>query len=310
MLLAADSSLAAAGDLVRGERSRRADARILLVAPAGSQSAAQQALDCGAVGIVERPLDAPGAASCAGRRRLLRRAPALARARGRGPRRAARRRRRHGHDHLCGGARGRSRAGLRARPGARDGRCRGGRRRRMSRCRTRCCGSRAAPWPRRPSSRPGSHTATRAAFSRPRRCPSTPISSTSAESRACSTSPWRAVCARSSTAARASASRPFPCSSERACVAIVASADARGARGARRTALLISRLGLSARFSGIVATGCRNPGAARALAAEAGLPLLATVRTDARVARARERGLAPPGAAFAALAALAGAPGA
>ena len=41
---------------------------------------------------------------------------------------------------------------------------------------------------------------------------------------------------------------------------------------------------------------------------EAGLPLLATIRTDSRVPRARERGLPPPGAAFAALAALAGAP--
>ena len=60
MLLAADSALAAAGDLVRGERSRRADARILLVAPAGALSAAQQALECGAVGVVERPLDALG----------------------------------------------------------------------------------------------------------------------------------------------------------------------------------------------------------------------------------------------------------
>ena len=39
ILLAADSSLAAAGDLVRGERSRRADARVLLVAAAGSVAA-------------------------------------------------------------------------------------------------------------------------------------------------------------------------------------------------------------------------------------------------------------------------------
>jgi ActR/RegA family two-component response regulator len=60
VLLAADSSRAAAGDLVRNERSRRADARILLVAPEGSESAAQQALDCGAVGFLERPIEAPG----------------------------------------------------------------------------------------------------------------------------------------------------------------------------------------------------------------------------------------------------------
>ena len=58
ILLAADSSLAAAGDLVRGERSRRSDARVLLVATAGSAAAPRQALECGAVGVVERPLDA------------------------------------------------------------------------------------------------------------------------------------------------------------------------------------------------------------------------------------------------------------
>ena len=88
-------------------------------------------------------------------------------------------------------------------------------------------------------------------------------------------------------------------------VVIVASADARGARGARRTSLLIARLGLSARLAGIVATGSRKSQAAQALAVQTGLPLLAAVKPDARVPRARERGLAPPGAAFAALAALA-----
>jgi MinD superfamily P-loop ATPase len=83
---------------------------------------------------------------------------------------------------------------------------------------------------------------------------------------------------------------------------IVAGADARGERGARRTSLLIARLGLGTRSSGIVATRCRNLRAARSLAAEAGLPLLAMVKSDGRVARARERGLPPPAAAFAALA--------
>ena len=78
MLLAADSSLAAAGDLVRGERSRRAGRAVLLVAPAGAPSAAQQALECGAVGVVERPLDAPRPAARARGRRLLRRAPRCA----------------------------------------------------------------------------------------------------------------------------------------------------------------------------------------------------------------------------------------
>ena len=58
VLLAADSSLAAAGDLVRSERSRRPEARVLLVTTAGAHSAPRQALACGAVGVVERPLDA------------------------------------------------------------------------------------------------------------------------------------------------------------------------------------------------------------------------------------------------------------
>jgi MinD-like ATPase involved in chromosome partitioning or flagellar assembly len=89
-------------------------------------------------------------------------------------------------------------------------------------------------------------------------------------------------------------------------VVIVASADARGARGARRTSLLIARLGLSAHLAGLVATGSRKAHAAQALAVQTGLPLLATVKPDARVPRARERGLPPPGAAFAALAALSG----
>jgi MinD-like ATPase involved in chromosome partitioning or flagellar assembly len=91
-------------------------------------------------------------------------------------------------------------------------------------------------------------------------------------------------------------------------VAIVASADARGARGARRAALLIARLGLAGRAFGIVVTHARSSGAARSLAEQAGLPLLAAVKPDARVARARERGLAPPGGAFSALAAVPAAP--
>ena len=58
ILLAADSSLAAAGDLVRGERSRRSDARVLLIANAGAEAAHRQALECGAVGVMGRPIDA------------------------------------------------------------------------------------------------------------------------------------------------------------------------------------------------------------------------------------------------------------
>jgi hypothetical protein len=87
-------------------------------------------------------------------------------------------------------------------------------------------------------------------------------------------------------------------------ILIVASADARGARGARRVSYLLARLALGPGCTGIVATGCRNARAARPLEAEAGLPLLAAVRSDTRVRRARERGLAPPGAGFAALASL------
>jgi hypothetical protein len=59
---------------------------------------------------------------------------------------------------------------------------------------------------------------------------------------------------------------------------------------------------------GIVVTNVRNARAAQALAAQAGLPILAAVKPDARVQRARERGLPPPSGAFAALAALAAAP--
>jgi hypothetical protein len=89
-------------------------------------------------------------------------------------------------------------------------------------------------------------------------------------------------------------------------VAIVASTDARGARGCIRLRCC-SQLGLSARLAGVVATGSRSPRAAQALALQTGLTLIATVKPDSRVARARERGqLAPPGA-FTALAALIGA---
>ena len=45
---------------MRSERSRRREARILLIAHAGAENLARQALDCGAVGFVERPLDAAG----------------------------------------------------------------------------------------------------------------------------------------------------------------------------------------------------------------------------------------------------------
>ena len=88
-------------------------------------------------------------------------------------------------------------------------------------------------------------------------------------------------------------------------VAIVASADARGVRGAGRTSLLLARLGLAGRSLGIVVTHVRNPRAAQAVAEQVGLPLLAAVKADARAPRARERGLAPPSGTFAGLAAIA-----
>ena len=93
-------------------------------------------------------------------------------------------------------------------------------------------------------------------------------------------------------------------------IAIVASADARGVHGARRTSLLLARLGLTGKSLGVVVTRARSARAATSLAEDAGLPLLAVVKQDARVPRARERGLPPPDGAFAALVAFAGAPAA
>ncbi|MDX6629248.1 MAG: hypothetical protein QOH00_1494 [Gaiellales bacterium] len=307
MLLAADSSLAAAGDLVRGERSRRSDARILLVAPAGSESAAQQALDCGAAGIVERPLDSPG----------LRHALAAA---------------------GCFDAHGSSRTveeeGHVALLGAGGG---------MG---TTTCAVALATAHERvflldlalatgdAADVAAVHVAVPDALLRIACGPvATPAELTAglAHGGACRVLPAPALpehadlidergIARVLDLAIASGLRAIvdcgarvgvetiPVLERAGLVAIIASADARGARGARRTAFLIARLGLSTRCCGIVATGCRNPRAARSLAAEAGMPLLATVKMDPRVQRARERGLPPPGAAFAALAALAGAP--
>ena len=305
MLLAADSALAAAGDLVRGERSRRADARILLVAPAGALSAAQQALECGAVGVVERPLDALGlrhalaAAGCFDARPLPR---ALED---------------EGHVALLGAGGGMGT--------------------------TTCAVALAAAHERAfvldlalangdAADVAAVHVAVPDALLRIACGPvTTPaeLAAGLAHGYSCSVLAAPALpehadlidergIARVLDLATASGLRAFvdcgarvgvetiPVLERASLVAIVASTDARGARGARRTALLIARLGLSARFSGIVATGCRNPRAARSLAEEAGLPLLATVKPDARVPRARERGLPPPGTAFAALAALAG----
>ena len=73
----------------------------------------------------------------------------------------------------------------------------------------------------------------------------------------------------------------------------------------------LARLGLSARLAGVVATGCRSPRAAQALALQAGVCRCSRAcKPDARVPRARERGMPPPAVAFAALAAVAGGPAA
>jgi len=304
MLLAADSSGAAAGDLVRGERSRRADARILLVAPEGSESAAQQALDCGAVGIVERPIDASGlrhALTAAGAFDSRSSTPGLGD---------------EGHVALIGAGGGMGTTTCAVAFAAADERgfvldlaLATGDAAEVAAAQVSvpdallriACGPVAAP---------------------------AELTAGLAHGGACRVLPAPALpehadlidergIARVLDLAVASGLRAIvdcgarigvetiPVLERASCVVIVASADARGARGARRASLLIARLGLSARLAGIVATGSHKSQAAQALAAQTGLPLLAAVKPDARVPRARERGLAPPGAAFAALAALA-----
>ena len=91
-------------------------------------------------------------------------------------------------------------------------------------------------------------------------------------------------------------------------IAIVASNDARGARGGHRTALLLARLGLAGRSLGIVVT--RAPqSACRAGDGGADGNAVARVREVglARVSR-QEQGLAPPSGAFSGLVALDGVP--
>jgi MinD-like ATPase involved in chromosome partitioning or flagellar assembly len=307
MLLAADSSLAAAADLVRGERSRRSDARVLLVTPAGAAAAPRQALDCGAVGVVERPLDAAAlrqalaAAGCFDRSQSTRAAEV------------------EGHIALLGAGGGMGT--------------------------TTCAVALAAAQERvfvldlalamgDAADVAAAHVAVPDALLRIACGPvTTPaeLAAGLANGDACRVLPAPALpehadlidehgIARVLDLAVASGLRAIvDCGSrvgvetipvlERASlVAIVASGDARGVRGARRAALLIARLGLAGHALGIVVTNVRNARAAQALAAQAGLPLLAAVKPDARVQRARERGLPPPSGAFAALAALAAAP--
>ncbi len=81
-------------------------------------------------------------------------------------------------------------------------------------------------------------------------------------------------------------------------ILIVAGADARGMHGARRVALLLGRLGLAERPVQLVVQRARGLASARDAAAGVGIPLAACVRSDRRVARARERGLPLPLGAF------------
>jgi hypothetical protein len=307
MLLAADSSHAAAVDLVRAERSRRVDARVVLVSSAGSAASPRQALDCGAVGVVERPLDGPA----------LRQALAAA-----------------GCFDLRASTRDTAEEGHVALLGAGGG---------MGT--TTCAVVLAAAYERAflldlalatgdAAEVAAAQVAVPDALLRLACGPVTTPAELAAglsQGGACRVLAAPALpeqadlidehgIARVLDLAVAGGLRAIvDCGSrvgvetvpvlERAgLVAIVASADARGAHGARRTSLLLARLGLAGRSLGIVATHARHARAARSLAEGAGLPLLAVVKPDARLPRARERGLAPPGAAFAALVGLADAP--
>ncbi len=309
VLLAADSSHAAAADLIRGERSRRPDARALLVAAPGSAASPREALDCGAVGLVERPLDGPA----------LRRALAAA---------------------GCFDLRVSSNAGADeshiALLGAGGG---------MGT--TTCAVALASAHDRSfvldlalamgdAAEVAGAPIAVPDALLRLACGPvATPAELVAgfAHGEACRVLAAPALpeqadlidehgIARVLDLAVAGGLRAIvdcgarlgvetvPVLERATLIAIVASADARGARGARRTSLLLARLGLTSRALGVVATQARNARAAGALAEESGLPLLAVVKQDARVPRARERGLPPPGGRLSALASLVGTPAA
>jgi Flp pilus assembly CpaE family ATPase len=304
MLLAADSSSAAAGDLVRGERSRRPGARVLLVAGEGAVAAAQRALDCGAVGVVERPVEGPA----------LRHALAAA-----------------GCFDTALAAVGESDEGHAALLGAGGG---------MG---TTTCAVAVASADERAfvldlALAMGDAAEVAAArVSMPDallRLACGPVTTPAELTAGLANAPGCRVLpapllpehadlidehgiARVLDLARASGLRAvvdcgsrlgvetIPVLERSRLIAIVASADARGVRGARRASLLIARLSLGGRVLGLVVTRAGSPRAAEAIAAEAGLPLLAAVKSDPRVPRARERGLAPPGGAFAALVELA-----
>lgn len=304
IVLAADSSRAAAGDLVRSERSRRAEARILLVAAEGSEKAAQQALDCGAIGIVERPIDAAGlrqALAAAGAFDARSSSPGLGD---------------EGHVALIGAGGGMGTTTCAVAFAAADERAfvldlalATGDAAQVAAAQVAvpdallriACGPVAAPAELTAGLAHGGACRVLPA-------PALPEHADLIDERGIARVLDLAVASGLRAIADCGARigvETIPVLERASFVVIVASADARGARGARRTSLLIARLGLSARLAGIVATGSHKSQAAQALAAQTGLPLLASVKPDTRVPRARERGLAPPGAAFAALAALA-----
>lgn len=307
VLLAADSALAAAGDLVRSERSRRPEARILLIAHAGAENLARQALDCGAVGFVERPLDAAGlrlALAAAGSFD----APAQLRAH-----------EDEGHVALLGAAGGVGTttcavalAGVHERSFVLDLALANGDAADVAGVRVAvpdallriACGPVATPAELASGLAQGETCTVLAAPTLPEHADLIDERGVARLLDLAVASGLRAIV---DCGARVGV-ETIPVLERASLLLIVAGADARGERGARRTSLLIARLGLSSRSSGIVATGCRNLRAARSLAVEAGLPLLAMVKPDGRVARARERGLPPPAAAFAALSELALAP--
>ena len=236
---------------------------MLLVAPAGSESAAQQALDCGAVGVVERPLDASGAAARAGRGRLLRRA-----------RSASRAREDEGHIALLGAGGGMGTttcavalAAAHERVFVLDLALATGDAAEVpasqSPCRTRCCASPAARSPRRPSSRPAlAHGEACRVLPAPALPEHADLIDERGIARVLDLAVASGLRAIVDCGARVGV-ETIPVLERASLVAIVASADARGARGARRTALLIARLGLSGRASASSRRGCRNPRAAR-----------------------------------------------
>jgi Flp pilus assembly CpaE family ATPase len=309
VLLAADSSHAAAADLIRGERSRRPDARALLVSAPGSAASPRQALDCGAVGVIERPVDAPAlrqALAAAGCFDLRVSSEADAD---------------EGHIALLGAGGGMGTttcavalAGTLERAFVLDLALAMGDAAEVAGALVAvpdallrlACGPVTTPAELAAGFAHGDACRVLAAPALPEQAD---LIDEHGIARVLDLAVAGGLRAIVDCGARMGV-ETIPVLERASLIAIVASADARGARGARRTSLLLARLGLTSPAMGIVATHARNERAARSLAEEAGLPLLAVVKQDARVPRARERRLPLPGAAFAALAALAGVPAA